>query len=122
MSTGPPAGFTRVFNAEQVPLNGNRCVMVEGRGIVIYRRAPRRDSLPTSDHVYKWSAFYAMDAVCYHMGGPMKEVMLFSDCMMFIANPCRLRSRISVGAMRLFALGTVTESLWIRERDFINPP
>ena len=30
--------FVRVFGADQVPVNGNRCVVVQDRGIVIYRR------------------------------------------------------------------------------------
>src|SRR5689334_8493629 len=65
-SASKPNDFVKVFSADDVPINGNRCVMVSGRGIVIWRRYPSKEKPPT-EFCYKNSAFYALDATCYHM-------------------------------------------------------
>src|SRR4051812_3850117 len=72
-------GFVRVFRADDVPVNGNRCVLVENRGVVIYRRFnPMKDS--SGPNCNKGSRFYALDATCYHMGGPLKDVTIVNWC------------------------------------------
>ena len=74
-STAVPAGFTFACPLSSLPLNGRLCLSVASRGLLLFRLPSSSSSSEpapnavSSDHSRVW----ALDAVCYHMGGPLIE-------------------------------------------------
>ena len=72
-----PAGFTFACSLFSLPVNSRRCLSLHNRALLLLRlpssSSPSLSSSPSPTHVVPSdrSCVYAIDSICYHMGGPL---------------------------------------------------
>lgn len=69
-----PSDFHAVCSLSDLPIKDRKCIVVEKRSIVLYRRkANKSQSDRHNNQAADGSEVYALDSICYHMGGPLVE-------------------------------------------------
>eukprot|EP00808_Paulinella_micropora_P027487 g51315.t1 len=66
--------FERVCREDAIIEGFNKCLMVQGRAVVLWKlKRPRTQPRNPVFAVHNNYAYYALDAMCYHMGGPLEQ-------------------------------------------------
>jgi nitrite reductase/ring-hydroxylating ferredoxin subunit len=68
-----------VCNLSEIAVGGAKCVTVDGRPLVLFRTKPSgaapeaAGDAPPVCQLADGSRIWALDRVCYHMGGPLEQ-------------------------------------------------
>lgn len=68
-----PADFTLACALAELPVNDRRCMVIDKRSIVLFRQRHSRAPAQPRAVLADGSTVFAMDSICYHMGGPLAE-------------------------------------------------
>ena len=78
LPTATPEGFTYACPLSSLPVHSRRCLSVSNRALLLFRLPSRPPPSSSSSPVRNFipsdsSSVWAIDAICYHMGGPLIE-------------------------------------------------